>query len=223
MSKRPAAAPWAVSRAGHLVLSPTKKRSSSPTVAFSLSTLIQTAANLQVRQIQNGVRTFFTSLLSLPFSPIIIVITLCRSAGRNLACFWRSSMLCPRDGGARHWCALIETRAFAQVTTSGGKNKATFPTSTASSSASMSPAHVVSTLFLFSSLTLDSSSKLSSVLVCRSLRRTLSAHGTRMPALLWAHNFPCACDVVSRESCVSLEQCRARPPLSGHGRRGRTW
>ena len=47
-----------------------------PHVAFSLSTSTQMAANLQVRQIQNGVRTFFNSLLSSSFSPIIIVIAL---------------------------------------------------------------------------------------------------------------------------------------------------
>jgi len=43
------------------VLSSTNKRSSSPTVAFSLSTSTYTAANLQAPQIQNGVRIFFTS------------------------------------------------------------------------------------------------------------------------------------------------------------------
>jgi len=48
------------------------------------------------------------------------------------------------------------------------------------------------------------SSKLSSILVCRSLHRTLSTHGTRRPALLRPQNLPCACDGVSRESCVSL-------------------
>jgi len=76
------------------VPSPTKKRSSSPVGAFSLSTSTHSAANLQVRQIQNGVRTF-TSLLSLSFSPIFIVIPHSRSAGRDLALFWGSSMLCP--------------------------------------------------------------------------------------------------------------------------------
>ncbi len=74
---------------GHLVLSSTKKRSSSSTVAFSLSTLTHRVANMQVCQIQNGVCIFFTSLLSLSFSPIIVVITLCQSSGRDLAWFWR--------------------------------------------------------------------------------------------------------------------------------------
>jgi len=46
--------------------------------------------------------------------------------------------------------------------------------------------------------------KLSSVLVGRSLRRTLSAHGTRRPGLLRPQNLPCACDGVSPEFCVSL-------------------
>jgi len=48
------------------------------------------------------------------------------------------------------------------------------------------------------------SSRLSSVLMCRSLHRTLSAHGTRRPGLLRPQNLPCACDGVSPESCVSL-------------------
>jgi len=68
--------------------------------------------NLQVRQIQNGVRTF-TSLLSSSFSPIIIVVPLSRSTGRNLAQFWRSSMLCLARHVACRWCALIGPRAFA--------------------------------------------------------------------------------------------------------------
>jgi hypothetical protein len=63
--------------------------------AFSLSTSAHSAANLQVRQIQNGVRTF-TSLLSLSLSPIIIAIPLSRSARRDPVRFWRTSMLCPR-------------------------------------------------------------------------------------------------------------------------------
>src|SRR5712691_8395042 len=70
----------AVSRAGHPghpVLSSTKKISSSPMVAFSLSTSTHTAANLQVRQIQNGVHPFFTSLLSLSFSPITPTMEYC--------------------------------------------------------------------------------------------------------------------------------------------------
>ena len=54
MSKRPAPAPRAVSRAGRPVLSSTKKRSSFLTGAFPLSTSIHSAANLQVNQIQNG-------------------------------------------------------------------------------------------------------------------------------------------------------------------------
>jgi len=48
------------------------------------------------------------------------------------------------------------------------------------------------------------SSKLSSILLCRSLCRTLSAHGTRRPALLRPQNLSCTCDGVSPESCVSL-------------------
>jgi len=44
--------------------------------------------------------------------------------------------------------------------------------------------------------------------VCRSLRRTLSTHGTRRPALLRPQNLPCACDGVSPESCVSLDAVR---------------
>ena len=48
------------------------------------------------------------------------------------------------------------------------------------------------------------SSKLSSILPCRSLRRTLSAHGKRRPALLRPQNLPCTCVGVSPESCVSL-------------------
>jgi len=49
--------------------------------------------------------------------------------------------------------------------------------------------------------------------VCRSLRRTLSAHGTKRPALLRSQNLPCACDGVSPESCVSLG-ANAVPGLS---------
>jgi len=70
------------------------------------------------------------------------------------------------------------------------------------------------------------SSKLSSALMCRSLRRTLSAHGTRRPGLLRSQNLPCACDGVSPESCVSLGECFARPRLLGYVRRverGQTW
>jgi len=57
------------------------------------------------------------------------------------------------------------------------------------------------------------SSKLSSVLVYRSLRRTLSVHGTRRPALLRLQNLPCACDGVSPGSCASLGAmpCEAFP------------
>jgi len=76
------------------VLSPTKKRSLFPTGAFSLSASTHSLANLQVRQIRNGVRTF-TSLLSLSFSSITIIIPLSQSSGRDLAQPWRSSMLCP--------------------------------------------------------------------------------------------------------------------------------
>jgi len=48
------------------------------------------------------------------------------------------------------------------------------------------------------------SSKPSSVVVGHSLRRTLSAHGTRRPALLRPQNLPCTCDGFSPEACVSL-------------------
>ena len=66
--------------------------------------------------------------------------------------------------------------------------------------------------FLFSVLTSTStllefaaSSKHSSVLVCRSLYRTLSAHGTMRPGLLRPQNLRCACDDALHESYVSLE------------------
>jgi hypothetical protein len=49
-----------------------------------------------------------------------------------------------------------------------------------------------------------SSCKLSSVLVRRSLLRTLSAHGARRPSLLLLRKLSCACDGVSPESCTSL-------------------
>jgi hypothetical protein len=49
-----------------------------------------------------------------------------------------------------------------------------------------------------------SSCKLSSVLVCHSLLWTLSAHGTRRPALLLLHKLSCAHDGVSPGSCMSL-------------------
>ena len=86
MPKRLAPAPCAVSRAGNPMLFSTKKRSSSQTGAFPLPTSTHWAANVEVRQIQNGVLTF-TSLLSLSFSPTIIVITLFRRARRDLAQF----------------------------------------------------------------------------------------------------------------------------------------
>ena len=86
MPKRFAPAPCAVSRAGNLVLCSMKERPSSQTGAFPLSTSTHWAANLRVRPIQNGVRTF-TYLLSLSFSPNIIVITLFRRAHRDLAQF----------------------------------------------------------------------------------------------------------------------------------------
>ena len=55
------------------------------------------------------------SSLSSSFFPITttIIVTLSRSAGRDLARFSRSSMLCPGATVACRWCALIGPRAFA--------------------------------------------------------------------------------------------------------------
>ena len=111
MPKRLAPTPCAVSRAGNPVLFSTKKRSSSQTGAFPLPTSTHWAANVQVRQIQNGIRTF-TYLLSLFFSATIIVITLLRKARRNLAQFG-DRQCCDPGTVACRWYALIGPRTFA--------------------------------------------------------------------------------------------------------------
>ena len=65
---------------------PNEKYIVIPAGSFFLSTSTHLVANLQFRQVQNGVRTF-TSLLSLSISPIITVMTLSRSTGCDLARF----------------------------------------------------------------------------------------------------------------------------------------
>jgi hypothetical protein len=165
-----------------------------------------------------------TSLLSLSFSPIIIVIPLSRSARRDLARVWRSLMLrpgrhrsvslvCPHQPrtlvpNSKPWIALLTMsitghrrcqqeygylsylyyavlgldevdRLAHTVTEEVGTRGLT-----------------VSLLFLPfipSVLTRPkfvTSSKHSSVLVCRFLCRTLGAHSTSSPALLCPQNLP---------------------------------
>ena len=66
------------------------QRSSFSTRAFQT----RSSANLQVRQIQNGVRTFISPLIIL--LSLIVATPLSRSTQCDLARFWRSSTLCSR-------------------------------------------------------------------------------------------------------------------------------
>ena len=97
----------------HPAPSPTKKRPLFPTGVFFLSTSTHSAADLHVRQIQNGVRTF-TSLLS-PFSPVITVITLFEALGAISRGF--GDRQCCASGAtiACRWCALASCFRLARI------------------------------------------------------------------------------------------------------------